>query len=97
MPGPLPASGLGAAGFAVTTGSGPGSARGAESLVLARAKRVAGVTMAIPWWGRSVLQWTTQVSIAPWAASMLAKPLPVRPSALSVLWNRSTLPVVVGE
>lgn len=53
--------------------------------------------MPMPWWGRSVLYQATQPSSSSWASSSEAKTLPERNSLRTVLWKRSTLPVVVGE
>jgi hypothetical protein len=53
--------------------------------------------MSSDWWGRSWLYSTTHASTTAWAAATLAKTVPSRHSCCSVWWNRSTLPVVVGE
>jgi hypothetical protein len=88
------AAGLPAAGGLATAAT---SATGVAGTAGGRPKRSAGVRMPSAWCGRRVLYSTTQASTAACASATSANIRPASSSARTVLWNRSILPVVVGE
>jgi hypothetical protein len=84
--------------------TGASSSGGSGSWVCAGAvfataslNRSMGGIRPIDWCGRSWLYSRTHRSSRAWASSIDAKTLPSRNSRRSVLCQRSTLPVVVGD
>ena len=81
----------------VVSGSAGGSSSTTSHGSPRRANRWAGVSIPMAWWGRTLLYSAAQSSRAAWAAAMLVRTRLARNSIRSVRWNRSILPVVVGE